>query len=559
MLAIIPLAVMAGCSPVTTEQPPVDHLPERLGYPEAGPEHAALQTPVSWWQSFDDQQLDELVSAGLTQNYSLKSAWANLARSRALWREAGAGQYPDLSLSLEKGREWRESETASAGSEASTTSDSWTAGLSSEYELDFWGRVAALDDQARMEALSSEAAVRTQANTVAGEITLNWYGYLMQQANLRLLDSQKERIDAALKVTRGRFQRGQADISDVWQQEQLLESLNSDVIAAQAALDGYQQQLALWTGQGDWLALNTDPVVNPAAAALPAVTKAVPSLPLSIIAERPDVEQAWYSVQAATAGLAAAEANRYPRFTLSASYRGSDEDLGQVLDNWVANLVAGLAMPLIDGGNRRAVVARNQAALDAAMADYQQAILQAAQDVQQALISERENAATLISLQRQLALAKKTESFQHNRYRKGVGDFLSLLTAQQDVLSLEQRVLTAHWNQIQSRITLFRAVSHGGFVQPDNNPDNHPDDSAEVAAAEAEQATTAPEPAPEPGTSAPASGHTETQDSSPQPATKQSAEQAEPGPDTAPSVAPRRFNQLNSTSLSTTHKKEASA
>jgi len=556
-MLLLPLAILSGCSVVTTEQPAADQLPSQLGYSNAENAGQSWQSELRWWQSFSDQQLNELVSTGLERNYSLQAAWANLARSRALWRDAGSAKYPDLNLTLNRDRQWAESQSSTG--EASTTSNSWSAGLSSEYELDFWGRVAALDDQARMEALSGEAALRTQANTVAGEITLNWYGWRMQQENLQLLASQKDRIEAALKVTRGRFQRGQADISDVWQQEQLLESLNADVIAAQAALAGYQQQLALWTGQGEWLALQRGAfadAMNHDMPPLPQLEKTVSALPLAVVSGRPDVEQAWYDVQSATAGLAVAEANRYPRFTLSASYRGTDEDLSDVLDNWVANFVAGLALPLIDGGSRRALVASNQAAVDAAVALYQQTLLEAAQDVQQSLVSERETSDTLVSLERQLTLAQKTEAFQQNRYRKGVGDFLSLLTVQQDVLSLEQRVLTARWNQIQSRIALFRAVSHGGFIDVNDDADGAAaaaDDATDSAGnagavqsvvAEKSDSASAVSAADTATPAEPAGGSNEAVKET------EAVKKAETVKETpADQQTPRRFNQLNSTSI----------
>ncbi|WP_430462795.1 efflux transporter outer membrane subunit [Thalassolituus sp. LLYu03] len=425
-------------------------LPATLGQGSAA---TAQQAPVAsdWWTRFSDPSLNALINAGLEQNFSLQASWARLAQSRALWRQAGADQYPDLNLSLSKNRKWQED----------VTSGSWSAGLSTEYELDFWGRVSALDDKARLAALSSAASVRTQANTVAAQIALNWYGLIMAQDNLQLLASQQKRLSESLAVTQGRFQRGQVSISDVWQQQQQLEANQAERIAAEASRDGYRQQLALWTGNAAGFDLSADSITTQV---LPELNVSNEAVAVSVLGERPDVQAAWLEVEAANAGLAAAIANRYPRLTLTASYSGSDEDLSQVFDNWVANLAGSLVLPLIDGGNRRAAVAQNRAVLDEALAAYQQTLLEAALEVQQALLDEKEAAASLDSLNRQLELARKTEAFQDNRYRKGVGDFLSLLNARESVLSLEQKVLSARWTQVQARIQLFRAVSHGDFL-----------------------------------------------------------------------------------------------
>lgn len=450
-LALLTAMVAGGCSMVDPVSQPDLALPAQLGQGSTNTLSTAL-SDSDWWRSFADPQLNTLIHTGLEQNFSLQAAWARLAQSRAVWRQAGADQYPNLNLSISKDRQWRES----------TTSSSWSAGLSTEYELDFWGRVSSLDDKARLAAMSSEAAVRTQANTVAAQVALNWFGLIMQQDNLQLLAAQQQRIEQALAVTRGRFQRGQSAISDVWQQEQLLESVHASIISATAALDAYRQQLALWTGNAGGFDLNNSHADS--SRTLPDITSPVSAVDMQLLLKRPDVEAAWFSVQSANAGLAAAIANRYPRLTLSASYTGEDEDLGQVFDNWLANLAANLVLPVIDGGNRRAAVAQSRAQVEENLASYQQTLLEAALEVQQALLSEREAGATLASLQRQLALARKTEAFQDNRYRKGVGDFLSLLNARQDVLDLEQKVLNARWSQVQNRIQLFRAVSHGDFL-----------------------------------------------------------------------------------------------
>ena len=470
--AAVAVLALAGCASVTPVEPPETTLPPVFtnanndsnsteANSNADRSNAMGSNAISanrWWQSFNDTQLDQFIAQGLEQNYSLQAAWARLAQSRALWRQNASGQYPDVNLSLSKSRAWREN----------TTNDLWSAGVSTEYELDFWGRVSALDDAGRLSALATHSATRTQANTVAGQIALNWFGLIKEGQNLALLQQQQARVSAALQVTQGRFQRGQTDVSDVWQQQQLLESINADLISAQGQRDSYQQQLAVWMGRSEWLsaaALENSELRTYQTQALPQLDITPLTVPVSALQQRPDVQQAFFKLQSANASLAAAAANRYPRFTLSASYSGSDEDLSKVFDNWLANLAGGLVLPLIDGGNRRAAVAQQRAVVDENLAAYQQALLDAAQEVQQALTDERQSQALVVSLERQLVLASKTEAFQNNRYRKGVGDFLALLNAQQDVIGLEKQLLNARWSQLQNRIQLYKAVSHGDFSE----------------------------------------------------------------------------------------------
>ncbi|MDO6681226.1 TolC family protein [Oceanobacter sp. 5_MG-2023] len=460
-LLLLLVTAVAGCSSIEPVQPePMTFSGLAEPVASSSPTAVAAGQAVTdrWWQSFDDQMLNRLIEDSLANNFTLQSAWARLQQSQALARQAGAEQFPTLDASLSRSR--------SFGPDAGT--NRWQAGLSAAYEVDFWGRVSALEQQGQLDALASAASVRVAANTLAGEVAQAWFGWLRQQGRIQLLSQQQQRVRSALAITEVRFNRGQVAISDVWQQQQLLENLSASLSADQAQQIIYQQQLAVWLGRSDWLQSELVPeLAAMPPRPLPRLPSSSPRVSLSALQQRPDVQQSWFALQSANAALAAAIANRYPRLTLSASYSASDANLADIFDNWVGNLAAGLVAPLLDGGRRRAAVTASEAGVQATVADYQQTLLAAAQTVQQLLVQEQQASDQLASLVKQLHLARKTEAFQLARYRRGVGDFLALLNVQQDVLALEQTVLDGQWQQLQYRIQLYRSVSHGDFTGAD--------------------------------------------------------------------------------------------
>ena len=464
-LAIAICALMAtACSSVATVQPEPLAIPEL----EATPAHtSAIQDDpaldpvgtVNWWQQFSNPALDQLVAQGLNDNYSLQAAWERLAASRAVAEQQASGRYPTLNVSAGRSRRWQES------SASATTSDSWSAGLSTEYELDFWGRVSALDKQGLLTAQATEAAGRTQANTTANGIVQAWYGWVYQQQLIDLLEQQTLRVEQSLKATESRFRRGLVVRADVWQQQQLLESLSADISEARRQQQLQSQQLAVWSGQSRWLSLDgVDAEVLEALSnsTFPTID-GVPDVPLRALKDRPDVQQAWFALQANNAGLAVAVANRYPRLTLSASYSGSAPQWQDVFDNWIANLAGNLVLPLLDGGSRKATVRQREAQVREAVASYQQTLLEAIREVRAAQTNEAGILQQIHSLENRLDLARKTEANQQSRYLRGVVNLLQLITAQRSVLTLEQQLLAARWQQLQRRIQLFKAVSHGNF------------------------------------------------------------------------------------------------
>ncbi len=410
----------------------------------------------NWWTQFHSDELNQLVQQGLSNNYSLASAHASWQASRAVLASARADQSLTAEASLKNTQQWQPDH-----------SNRWSLGAAASYELDFWGRLDGLSREAELSAQAQQAAMNTVANSVAAEVSLAWFGSAYQQQLLGLIEQQRERLQSSLKITNARFERGLVDVSDVWQQQQLLESLNADTLAAEANLRLYQQQLALWLADSRWLnrAQQQGAELNLADLLMStALNKnAVPAIGVQQLQARPDVQQSWFALQASDAALAAAAANRYPRLTLSAGLEGSGTSLTSALDNWAANLAAGLVAPLLDGGSRKAEVERQQANRQAALADYRQTLLAAAQQVQGLLVEQQRLQQQQQSLQKQLDLARRTFEYQQARYRRGVGDFLATLSANQDVLSMEQSLLALQWQRLNNRIELYRSVSHGRF------------------------------------------------------------------------------------------------
>ncbi|GGY34685.1 membrane protein [Bacterioplanes sanyensis] len=440
-LLILVSVTLTGCS--SMERPPQAPGLESSVFPSQG-----YVGESRWWQALDDPALLSWVKRALQHNPSLQAAQQRYQQALASARASGAGRYPNVEANLGRSRNIKD-----AGSEQSA-SNAWSAGLSGSYELDIWGRVNALAEQGQWSLLSQSARARLQANSVASEIALAWYGWQMESARLTLLVEQRQRLSEALQAIEGRFRRGLVSVADVWQQQQLLEANQAEQSVAEAQRQLYWQTLVLWVG-GDTQGLPNAQTELPQLTALPQQVSS------EAILQRPDVEAAWYQLQSADAGLAAAVASRYPRLSISASLTSQTSDFADLFDNWLANLAANLVLPLIDGGQRRAEVARNQAVVQEQLASYRQTWLQAAREVQQAMILERRAQQQVASVGRQLALARKNEAFQASRYRKGVADFLVLLNAQQDVLQLENQLLQLQLQQLQYRINFYTAVSPG--------------------------------------------------------------------------------------------------
>ena len=450
--------ILSACATLDSVEPNKPNLAEHfITIDVDSANDKALTREASWWLAFSDDKLNTLIQLGLANNYSLKASYARLQQSQAQWEKASSSQLPDLNLNLQRSQQWQEP--------GAVNRNEYQVGLNASYEIDFWGRVAALDEQALQQHYATEAALGIQTNTVVSQIALAWYGWVKETQQLQLFAHQQQRVQHALTVVEGRYMRGKVIASDIWQQEQLLESLNSDIIISETRQDIYRQQLGLWLGDSQ---LDKALIVLPEGDyKIPEILQATKKVSSLALQQRPDVMKAYALLQAASAGMHVAETNRYPRFTLSASYSSLANSPDKILTNWAASFVAGLTMPLFDGGNLEAEVRRNEARVAEELANYQQVLLLAMQEIEEALLHERQQLLLQTSVHYQLKLANQTQNFQSQRYLRGIGDFLSLLKSQQDVLKLERQSLGAEFLQLQYRIQLLTTLSHGHFSEAD--------------------------------------------------------------------------------------------
>jgi multidrug efflux system outer membrane protein len=404
---------------------------------------------IRWWYSFKNEELSQLVAQGLRENKSLKARDLRLKSSTINAKIAGADLYPTLNLN------------ANASSKFDNFGDinSASSGLSSSWELDVWGGIAANKDKAYWDHQQQLALYRSRANLVAGSITNAWLGLISEQEKKLVLADQIQRTEDAIKVISRRFAMGKNSVTNIWQQQRLLKSIEVQQSKNHADLYIYRQTLALWLGVQTHELSTKEQDELPALPTLPEL-----GVPARVLKYRPDIERAFAKIKGANEHVAMAISNQYPRITLRANYSTSKNSADDLFDDWAGNLIASLAMPLLDSGERKSIVEQRKLELKALVFDYQQVWLEAIASVNQVLINETQLLAVTKNLASQLDLAKRTEKLTTIKYLNGKTNFLNLLKAQESILSLERQFIDANKKVAINRVLLYRELSHGDFT-----------------------------------------------------------------------------------------------
>ncbi len=413
----------------------------------------AMDGASPWWKSVGSPELSRLIDEALSGSFSLKSAWSRLRQARSLAIQAGAERYPDLTASGSVEHTRRRSESSSGGSAGGET---YALGLGSNYELDLWGRIRSQREAALSTMNATEADLQTAGITVAAEVADRWVKIISQRLQLQLLERQLKNNLTFLELIELRFRKAMVSALDVYQQKQVVENVRAKIPLVKAETQLLMHELAVLVGRPPRADLGLTQTEMPVIGSLPAL-----GLPADLLANRPDVRAAGMRLTAAEWRVAAARANRLPaiRFTAGAQYGRSELDL--LFDTWLLSLAANLTAPIFDAGRRAAEVDRTRAQAQENLWAYRQVVLIAVKEVEDALESETRQREHITGLEAVMASARKGLEEAIQRYRRGLSDYLPVLTQLLAVQDLERDLIRQQETLIRYRIRLHRALGGG--------------------------------------------------------------------------------------------------
>ncbi len=478
---ILPLMVSSCVMPGPNKPLPVS-------VPEAFSDTGVATVSERWWEAFGDSELNRVVEDALRENFTISAAWDRLEQARATARKSGAALWPSVDGSA--GAERQVLRSSQTGRDYASD---FSLGLTAGYEVDLWGRIGAARDAAVLDAEATAEDLKTARLTISVAVVDAWFRTLEYRMRLGLVDKQVATNEKFLEIIERQFRSGQAAITDVLQQRQVLEARRGGRELILATLKVTENELAVLLGRmpGTRFSVGRErPKETAFRQSVPAARDVsgtdgasdasgvggsdtrptgadfpdVPPLPATgvpaeVLKRRPDVRAAELRLASASRDAAVAMAERFPQLRLGLTAQTSDEDVRDLFDNWLANVAADLTAPLFDAGLRRAEVERTRAVYMEQLHTYAQTVLEAVQEVEDALEIERRQTAYAASLERQLELSGQALEQTLERYTKGSMSFTRYLTALLDYQALELDLVAARRAVLSARVNLYRALA----------------------------------------------------------------------------------------------------
>ncbi|HBY69875.1 MAG TPA: hypothetical protein DEG69_20290 [Flavobacteriaceae bacterium] len=444
LLALLFLCIVNACAPKITNIPPPLEEPQPFSY--TGTE----VIPEKWWISLKDTTLNKLIDSALSKNMELAATWQQVLAARAIQKRQASTLWPQVEANARTSLNRPQADF--------TGGEDIQLGLSASYELDLWGRLRSAKQAEAFRAKASYYDYQTTALVLSTQIATTWYRLVTAQRQLVLANQQIKTNDDIVELIQTRFSSGQTRAVDILRQRQLSEATRTLKIGYETDVALLKNQLAVLLGEA--------PQNNP----IPTPTDSLPSLPpfpdtglpLELIRNRPDVQQAQHFLLAADRDMAEAVRSQYPRLSVSATGQFRANDYSDLFKEWAYSLAANLAAPLFYGGQIRAEIDRTEALKNQQLYNYGQTVLNSFREVEDALLQEQKQKEQLESLKRQLELAEKTSRQLKIEYLYGASEYLDVLLTLNQEQQLRRDLIAAEQTQLEIRIDLYRALA-GGF------------------------------------------------------------------------------------------------
>lgn len=413
---------------------------------------------ATWWTGLGDSQLDLLVDEALRDSPDLQVAAARAHQAMAAANAADADRQPYVAAdaSVSRSRLAKVQDPLLSGDRYSTLR---SAEVTFDYSFDLWGGERAAWEAALGRARAAEVDRQAARLTLAVDVARAYsdLGHAYISADLAQEDLKRTR--QMLQLGRQRLAAGIDSQYQLQQTESLEASAEEQALNADKQLRSARIALAVLLGKGPDRtgAIARPRILQPAAVALPS------QLPADLLGRRPDLVAARWRVEAASRDIDASKTRFYPNLNLTAA-AGTQSMLGDALFGSASrffNVAPAVSLPLFDGGRLRAGLDASDADYELAVAQYNKTLVGALGEVADAINRLQALGNQVAAKQHAVDVVRQSYDTVTQRYGSGIGNYLDVLTLEQQLLGAQQQLAALNAERIDVSIQLMQALGGG--------------------------------------------------------------------------------------------------
>ncbi|QHI99138.1 efflux transporter outer membrane subunit [Xylophilus rhododendri] len=472
------LALLAGCSLQPVYQRPA--APVGAAFPAgavyerqpgaASPEGQARSADgraaadIGWRDFFADPRLQAIVGLALQNNRDLRVSMLNVEAARAQYQITRASLLPTVDGTASATRQRTPTNLSSSGRNYSTV---YSVGASVSWEIDFFGRVGSLRDQALAQYLSLAETRKAAEIALVSQVAVQYLTMLGDEDQLAVTRATLKNAQESLRINQLSYDNGVATELDLQQAQGIFEQASASLEAYSRARAQDENALVLLVGQQ----LPADLPAGLPLVGQQLLTDIPAGLPSELLQRRPDIAAAEQALRAANANIGAARAAFFPSVSLTGDFGTLSPTTGGLFRgaqrSW--SFAPQISVPIFSGGALAANLELAQVQKRIEIADYERSIQTAFREVSDGLAARGTYDRQIQSLQRYEASQRRRLELSDMRYKNGVDDYLSVLQAQTDLFGAQQSLVSARLARAANLVTLYKALG-GGWIANSGEP-----------------------------------------------------------------------------------------
>ena len=182
--------------------------------------------------------------------------------------------------------------------------------------------------------------------------------------------------------------------------------------------------------------------------------------PADILRRRPDIRAAEAVLLSDTARIGVTRAQLYPQLRLTGSV-GTTGIATALFDLITGTVTAGINQLLFDGGRTQSQIRAAEAMADGSLAAWRKSILTALEEVESTIAARRAADARLVEFTEALDAANNAAILARSQYQVGLTDFQTLLTAESQLLSARNSLISVEADRATAFVRLTQALGGG--------------------------------------------------------------------------------------------------
>lgn len=457
------LISLGGCASVNDGPALVAPVPTQWTNGATGREPFRHSEAATWWQRYQDPVLSRLVARALADSPTLEQAMARVDGARALARSEGAARLPRIdgagNVALTR-RLSGSAEGLNAGGEAANEGPrrgvgAFLAGFDATWEVDLFGRVrnAVAAAESNVAVVAEEAAAARV--TLIAEVVRTYIELRAAERRRAIIASDIAARQRLIRLVETQKAGGVANDFDVQRAIATGEAAKARFPVAELAVSTAQQRLATLVGQP-----SRDRFIVRSVSRVSITRPPRPTFPADLVRTRPEIRSAERTVARRAAEVGVATAELFPRLTLSGTLTIAGNVLARPLPGQLVTVAGGpaLTIPLLDWGQRRAIVDAREADLREAIAAYKNAVLIGVEEVEVSLASIRQQNARIARLNTAVSAAYRAYQTADALYGQGLTALTERLIAETEWRQAELDLAEAREAAGVAVVRLYKAL-----------------------------------------------------------------------------------------------------